>query len=103
PVMRNLLHKSIFVRRMRSCGITLVLPLVISAAFHLVSPVIAKAQDAQRLPGRKPLQTGAVAGTVTDQNGRPVRGASVAVQSHAAQASPLTTTTSGEGIYRIVN
>src|ERR1700761_1519644 len=101
--MRNLLHKSIFVRRVRSCGITLILPFIISAAFHLALPLTARSQDSQRLPGRKPLQTGVVAGTVTDQNGRPVRGARIDLHAHATQANAPATTTSGEGIYRLVN
>jgi Carboxypeptidase regulatory-like domain len=78
-------------------------PLLLSTAFHLISPFAANAQDSQRLPGRKPLQTGAVAGTVTDQNGKPVRGARVNVHAHASQASVPETTTSGEGIYRLLN
>jgi hypothetical protein len=102
--MRNLLHKSIFVRPVRSCGITLILPLFLSAIFILTSPITSRAQDTQRLPGRRPLQTGAVAGTVTDQNGQPVRGARVELHLHQAQANAgVSTTTSGEGIYRLLN
>jgi len=100
--MRNLLHKSICATWVRSCGIALLLPFSIAAVFNLASPLAVKAQEPQRIPGRRPLQTGSVAGTVTDQTGHPFRGARIDFREHQAKA-PLSTTTSGEGIYRLSN
>jgi hypothetical protein len=100
--MRNLLHKSVVGSWVRSCGITFLLPLLISTAFLFAAPSIARAQEPQRIPGRKPLQTGSVAGTVTDQNGRSVRGARIDLHQRQSQAT-FSTTTTGEGIYRLAN
>ena len=100
--MRNLLHKSNCASRVRSCGIALLLPLLSSTGLIFLSPVVAQAQEPQRIPGRKPLQTGSVAGTITDQSGRSVRGAHVEFHQRQSQAS-FSTTTTGEGIYRLTN
>jgi Carboxypeptidase regulatory-like domain len=97
--MRTLRYKSVFASRVRSCGIALLLPLSIVTGACLVSPTVAQAQEPQRIPGKKPLQTGAVAGTVLDQRGRPVQGARVEFK-HQSQP-PVSTTTNGEGIYRL--
>jgi hypothetical protein len=100
--MRNLLHKSILASRVRSCGVALLLPFLTGAGLAFISPVVAKAQEPQRIPGRKPLQTGSVAGTITDQGGRLVRGAKIDFQERQSKAS-FSTMTNGEGIYRLIN
>jgi hypothetical protein len=100
--MRNLLHKSKFASRVRSCGIALLLPISVASSLELVSSIVVSAQEQQRIPGRKPLQTGSVAGTVTDQDGRVVRGATIVFREHQSGAE-FSASTTGEGIYRLTN
>jgi hypothetical protein len=58
------------------------------------------AQENRRLPGQEIQQTGSVAGTVTDQDGRGIPGALVEARSVRTQDVFRATTTS-EGIYRL--
>jgi len=56
------------------------------------------AQEAQRIPGQKPLQMGSVAGTVRDENGRAIPGVLLEFRQ---QRIAFAATTDGEGIYRL--
>lgn len=80
------------------------LPRVIALASIgvLTSGLPSFAQEARRLPGQSPPQTGSLAGTISDENGRGVVGATVELRTRQVQ-SVLTTTTDSEGIYRINN
>src|SRR6201996_366069 len=100
--MRNFLLKSILASRTRSCGIALLFPLLACTGLCFISPVVAQPQEPQRIPGRKPLQTGSLAGTITDQGGRLVRGAKIELHSQQSRAT-FSTTTTGEGIYRLAS
>jgi hypothetical protein len=56
----------------------------------------------RRIPGQRPLQTAAIAGTIQDQDGRPVPGAMVEFRNRTTQKK-FTATASSEGIYRFNN
>jgi len=60
------------------------------------------AQEPQRIPGQRPSQTGSVAGTIRDQNGKAVGGASIQLQVSQGQSS-FKAVSDGEGIYRVSN
>ena len=68
----------------------------------LVFSSAVSAQETQRIPGQRPVLAGSVAGTIHDQDGRPVGNASVHLQAHAGSGA-FTATTNGEGIYRLSN
>jgi hypothetical protein len=102
PMMKNLPVKSCFASWIRSRGAALPLAFFLGIVYALVSSSSVCAQEPQRIPGQKLLQTGSVAGTVVDQYGHQVRGATVQLQSRQSRGS-FTTTTGGEGIYRLNN
>ena len=58
------------------------------------------AQQGRRIPGQRPLQTAAVAGTIRDQDGRPVPGVVVEFRSRTSQKK-FSAIASSEGIYRL--
>jgi hypothetical protein len=102
PMMKNLSVKSCFPNRIRLSGLGLPLAFLLGIVYALVSAISVRAQEPRRIPGQKLLQTGSVAGTVHDQDGRPVRGANVQLQGPPNRGA-FTTTTGGEGIYRLNN
>ena len=61
---------------------------------------LSSAQQGRRIPGQRPLQTAAVAGTIRDQDGRPVPGVVVEFRSRASQKK-FSAIASSEGIYRL--
>jgi len=74
------------------------------AAILVVSALLtsSSAQESRRIPGQRPLQTAAVAGTIRDQAGRPVPGAIVELRNRSSQKK-FAATASAEGIYRLNN
>ncbi len=80
-------------------GITVLVTVILVA--HIVLPVIA-AQERQRIPGQAEPRTGAIGGTIRDQNGIGIASARVEFKSNSAQ-NLFTTMTDGEGIYRLAN
>lgn len=80
------------------------LPLVflLAVCWGAASSFAVSAQGPQRLPGQRAPQTGSVAGTIHDQDGRVVAGASVQLRARQTQGV-FTATTDGEGIYRLNN
>ena len=61
---------------------------------------LSSAQQARRIPGQRSLQTAAVAGTIRDQDGRPVPGVVVEFRSRVGQKK-FSAIASSEGIYRL--
>jgi hypothetical protein len=71
---------------------------VIPVILALSSPSVA--QVTRRIPGQRPLQTGAVAGTIRDQDGRPLPGVVVELRNRRSQKK-FSAIASSEGIYRL--
>ncbi len=74
----------------------------VSIACALLSSPGVWAQETRRIPGQRSLQSGSVAGTIRNQDGRAVAGAAVQLRARQTQVT-LQTTTDGEGIYRLNN
>ncbi|MGD0966572.1 MAG: carboxypeptidase-like regulatory domain-containing protein, partial [Candidatus Acidiferrales bacterium] len=74
----------------------------LAVAWALASSLGVSAQEPRRIPGQRPSQTGSVAGTIHDQEGRAVLGATVQLRARQAP-SVFSAQTDGEGIYRFNN
>jgi hypothetical protein len=72
------------------------------AAAYVLACSLACAQETQRIPGQRPSQTGSVAGTIVDQDGRPVFAVAVQVKARQTQVV-LNAPTDADGIYRLNN
>lgn len=86
----------------RLLRIPLPLAFALAMACALLSTSLVSAQEPRRIPGQRPSLTGSVAGTIHDQDGRPVGGATVQLRAHQGQAA-FAAKTNGEGIYRLSN
>ena len=102
PLMKKLLPKKGAFAASRCNRQKLSRTLIILAAILLLlglsSP--SSAQQGRRIPGQRPLQTAAVAGTIRDQDGRPVPGVVVEFRSRTSQRK-FSAIASSEGIYRL--
>jgi hypothetical protein len=98
--MKNLLPKGAFAAS--RCNWQRLSRTSILAAILLVLGLssLSSAQRGRRIPGQRPLQTAAVAGTIRDQDGRPVTGVVVEFRSRASQKK-FSAIASSEGIYRL--
>lgn len=83
-------------------GTRLLFLVILGSLFVLAGAPSALGQETGRIPGQQLPQIGSVAGTVRDQDGRGVPGATVRVQARQGQAV-FTATTNSEGIYRLNN
>ena len=98
--MRSLSVKSGAVRRNGFRGMSLPHALVLAVICVFAGPFEFSGQEIQRIPGQGPPQTGSVAGTIRDQNGRAIPGVIVEFRNRQTRGV-FTATTGGEGIYRL--
>jgi Carboxypeptidase regulatory-like domain len=98
--MKNLLANNGAVAASRFNRQKLFRHFILAAVLVISGLSSSSAQQTRRIPGQRPLQTAAVAGTIRDQDGRPVPGVVVEFRSRASQRK-FSAIASAEGIYRL--
>jgi len=86
----------------KCCGIGPCLAVLLSIISAPGTSLAVSQQEPQRIPGQRPAQTGSVAGTIRNQDGRPIGGVNVQLRPSQGQRA-FAAATDAEGIYRLSN
>jgi carboxypeptidase family protein len=87
--------------KVRGIGHAVMVALAVFCSLVLSKAV--SAQENRRLPGQRVSLTGSVAGTIRDQDGRPIAGVAVQLHARQTQGTPYSASSGGDGIYRLSN